>query len=93
MIQSIIFDKSKYTLEEAKKWLEERNFKTDVDEKKNYYRFRQAEPNKRNKYITKPLTNGIKIILAFEIAETGKGLFYCNQRRRLHEELISKFNN
>lgn len=63
MIQSVIFDKSIYSLKEAKDWLDERNFKTEVDEKPNYYRFRQVEPNPKYHYYTKELQPGLKIIV------------------------------
>ena len=42
-IQSIIFDRSFWTLQEAKAWLKKHNLKDDVDVKPNTYRFRQKK--------------------------------------------------
>lgn len=51
-IQSVLFERSKFTIPKAIKYLEKRNMKIlKVDITKNYLRFRQEEPNKRNHYI------------------------------------------
>lgn len=73
-IQSILFDKEKFTLEEAKNWLEKHNFRNDkVDETDKYYRFRQREPEEfePNSFRTIELTDGIKAIIG--IPKNGKG--------------------
>ena len=45
-IQSIIFKKEIFTLENAIKWLVMNNFKYQkVDSKPNFWRFRQKEPS------------------------------------------------
>lgn len=54
-IQSVLFKRPEWTLAKAKKWLKKHNYKTDVDEKPNHYRFRQFEPHLFENYITKPL--------------------------------------
>lgn len=54
-IQSVLFKRPEWTLAKAKSWLKKHNYKTDVDEKPNHYRFRQFEPYLFKKYITKPL--------------------------------------
>jgi hypothetical protein len=63
-VQSIIFDKDKFSLNKAKDWLKNHNYKTDVDEKENTYRFRQNEPNYKS-YSTKEITSGIKMIFGY----------------------------
>jgi hypothetical protein len=72
-VQSVIFDKTKYTLKEAKKWLKENNYKMPkVDEKENTLRFRQEDPDEVEKmgfteYRTKDLGNGdIKLIIVYK---------------------------
>lgn len=63
-IQSILFDKNKFTLKKCILWLLKHNHKfkkVDITEK--YYRFRQFDPNKNHKYFTKDLENGIKFII------------------------------
>jgi hypothetical protein len=73
VIQSVIFEKDKYNIKDAKKWLKENDYKyPKVDRTKNYYRFQQINPNyieskKYNEYITKDLDNsGIKLIIAYK---------------------------
>lgn len=67
-IQSILFDKSKWTLEDAYNWLIEHDYKTDfhgkpVDITSKHYRFRQEEPRKEYRYITKNIGDGIEFII------------------------------
>ena len=59
MIQSVLFDK----LAKAKAWLRKHNYQTDVDEKANTWRFRQAEPQKRKQYYTMSITEGIQFVM------------------------------
>lgn len=73
VVQSVIFEKDKYNIKDAKKWLKENNYKyPKVDKQNNYYRFQQINPDyieskKYNKYITKDLDNsGIKLIIAYK---------------------------
>lgn len=73
VVQSVIFEKDKYNIKDAKKWLKENNYKyPKVDKQNNYYRFQQINPDyieskKYNKYITKNLDNsGIKLIIAYK---------------------------
>jgi hypothetical protein len=45
-IQTLIFDKEKFTLDEARQWCDEHEFKSDgVDETESSYRFRQRDPD------------------------------------------------
>lgn len=73
LVQSVVFKKSKFSLEEAKKWLAENKFKDKgVDEKKQMWRFRQLNPLTVKRkgyphYATKPLDNsGVELILAYK---------------------------
>ena len=59
-VQSVIFNKSKWTIRKAEGWLKKHNYKTsfygkDVDETANYYRYRQQAPSKYKKYRMKPI--------------------------------------
>ena len=64
MLQSIIFDKQLYSLREAKHWLLMHHYKPikPVHSTTNFYRFRMSEPNPRNRYYTKHITDGIMFI-------------------------------
>jgi len=80
LVQSVIFKKSKYSLEEAKKWLKENKYKyKGVDEKKEFWRFRQLNPVTVKRkgyghYITKPLENsGVELIIVYKEPIEGSG--------------------
>jgi hypothetical protein len=65
MIQSVIFPKSKFSVLEAVKWIEEHKYlHTKVDETENFYRFRQHDPIPGVRYYTKTLPNGVELIIA-----------------------------
>ena len=73
IIQSVIFKKSAYTIPQIISWLNNHNMKPiKIDITKNYYRCRQAPPNKlKNEgythYRTKKLNNGdIELIIAYK---------------------------
>lgn len=54
-IQSIIFEKRYWTIPRATEWLNLNHHKSHkVDEKENYYRFRQFDPIKGKHYETLP---------------------------------------
>lgn len=63
--QSILFDKEHFTLEQAKKWLKDHDYKTDVDEKPDTYRFRQRDPKdfQEGSMRTIQIKTGIKMIV------------------------------
>jgi len=64
-IQSILFKKP-YHLSKAKSWLKKHNYKfSDVDQKPEHIRFRQIEPSKKYKYITKAIDPHISFIIAY----------------------------
>lgn len=63
-VQSLVFSKSKFDKEEAKKWAKKHGFKSSgVDEKENTYRLRQQEPGKFAKMRTKDFGGGVKAII------------------------------
>jgi hypothetical protein len=77
MIQSILFDRHIWSLDEAYDWLKKHNFKMSfygksVDIKPNHYRFRQSEPDPNHNYITKNLGDGIELIIMTNMK--GKGI-------------------
>ena len=68
IIQSVIFDKDKWTLTQAKGYLKKHGYKASfngksVDETKRFYRFRQANPKRFKNYFTKNLTKGVKLVI------------------------------
>jgi hypothetical protein len=66
MIQSILFDKKKWTIPTAIEWLKTHGYKYyKVDETKEHYRFRQFDPIKGRKYRTLPIGAGIEFIDMF----------------------------
>jgi len=73
IVQSVVFDKDKFNITSAKKWLKENKFKyPKVDKQENTIRFRQESPEKVEnegftEYRTKNLNNsGIKLIIAYK---------------------------
>ena len=69
-VQTIIFDKEKFTLAEARQWLKDHDFKTTfdgkgVDEKPNSFRFRQRNPGdfQTGSFRTITLAPGVKAVI------------------------------
>lgn len=63
-VHSILFDKKKYTLRQSINWLSEHDFIfPKVHESEKYYRFQQFPPKPNDKYFTKTLSNGIKLVI------------------------------
>ena len=66
IVQSIIFDKKKFTTTTARNWLRKHGYRYGkVDEEINTLRFRQIPPNKKYKYRMKQIAPGIKFDLVF----------------------------
>jgi hypothetical protein len=65
VIQSVLFDREKWSLPEAKAWLQKHKLKTDVDAKPNHFRFRQMEPRKGSKYRTIEHGGGIEFVVMY----------------------------
>jgi len=87
-IQSVIFDRSKWTVKEAKAWLKEHKKKAPAaDTTADYHRFRQAPPGhfQKSTFRTIPLgakAKGIKAVIAVPAArnpETRHTSFYSRQ--------------
>ena len=70
-IQSVLFDKDKWTLVKARGWLRKHGFRTHFrgkspkDVTKEYYRFRQTETYMYKSFRTKKLKDGIIFIFGF----------------------------
>jgi len=65
-VQTVIFDKDKFNLDRAKKWLKTHDFKVPaVDETDDSFRFRQKEPGtfKEESFRTIELTEGVKSVI------------------------------
>jgi hypothetical protein len=66
-VQSIVFDKSEFTIKEAKKWLKQHNYKVSkVDKTETTLRFRQEDPNNYTEFRVKTLPGGIMLVLGFK---------------------------
>ena len=73
-IQSVIFNKNKWTINKAEEWLRTHKYKTSfygkkVDITTNYYRYRQLAPHKFKKYFTKMLdgkNKGVGLVIGLE---------------------------
>lgn len=66
VVQSILFDNDKWTKRKAVAWLKKHDYTgLDVDEKENTLRYRQVEPDEKNKYITKDIGNGIQLVIMY----------------------------
>lgn len=65
-IQSVVFPKSRFSLRDALSWLTRHEFKTDLDETTSAYRFRQVDPKKFVRYITRKTDNGPDLIIGYE---------------------------
>ena len=67
VIQSVIFNKAKWNIADAKAWLKDHDYKSPkVDETEQFLRFRQTRPLKKYNYSTKKLgKTGIELIIAY----------------------------
>ena len=68
--QSVLLDKDYFSKSQAKAWIRKHDFKQafygkDVEETENFYRFRQMAPSrfKKGKYVTKEISDGVKLVL------------------------------
>ncbi len=67
--QSVIFDKSIFTKNQAIKWLERNNMKhKKVDETEGRWRFRQIPVGDKKKYLFRTIlvTSGVQFVLQFK---------------------------
>ena len=66
-VQSIIFDRNKFNITKAKKWLKDNDYRsTKVDKTKKFLRFRQRSPVGFKKFRTLNIGKGIKLILSLK---------------------------
>ena len=65
MIQSILFDNTKWTTSKAMRWLKKHDHKPikKAHNTENFIRYRLTEPDPKAKYITKKLGNGIELVI------------------------------
>lgn len=65
-VQSVTFDKRYWDTRRAVSWLRERGFKSPkVDTTLNQLRFRQHNPSKYDRYITKVVSPTINLVIGF----------------------------
>lgn len=67
-IQSIIIPKSKFSLNQANKWIKDHNYKLKyknkgVDITGNTYRYRQQSPSSYENYYVKSLPNKVMLLI------------------------------
>jgi len=76
-IQTVIIDKSVFTLGNAKDWIYRHNFKNAMnpDITDNYYRFRQADPEKfdQDGFRTIDIAGGVKAVIGCPIEKAARG--------------------
>jgi len=67
ILHAILFPKSKFTLNDAKKWLETHNYNYIHNRQtKNIWRFRIKEQIKGYNFFTKILNNGVELIFMYK---------------------------
>lgn len=67
ILHAIIFEKSKFSLNDAKKWLDTHNYKYIHNRQtKNIWRFRIKEQIKDYKFFTKVLNNGVELVFMYK---------------------------
>lgn len=64
VLQAVLFPKKAFTKKEANKWLKEHNIKKmkPLHETENEYRARIMSPNKKGKYYSNVLSNGVILV-------------------------------
>ena len=76
IIQSVLVPKSKFSKNEAIKYVK-KHFKfkkLDENQRKNFYSFRQFNPTKGSNYSTKVLKNGVELVLEYKSTNQGGSL-------------------
>lgn len=67
ILHAILFPKDKYSLNDAKKWLETHNYNYIHNRQtKNIWRFRIKEQIKGYNFFTKILSNGVELIFMYK---------------------------
>ena len=65
MLQTILVPKKYFTKNEAISWIKDNYKFNKMDEKDNFYRFRQSYPIKNMKFYTKKLPNNIELVYQY----------------------------
>lgn len=88
-LQTIIISKDEFTLKQAKSWLTDHEYKTDVDETDSSYRFRQRDPGDfvDKSFRTIDVETGIKFILG----KLKKNESHSIHRRRARHDQHQRF--
>lgn len=66
-VQSVMFNRDKWSISKAKHWLSARGYKLRYRTTKQYYRFRQTEPSKYKRFRIEKKRNGIELVIGFVI--------------------------
>ena len=67
ILHAILFEKSKFTLNDAKNWLKIHNYNYIHNRQtKNIWRFRIKEQIKDYKFFTKVLNNGVELVFMYK---------------------------
>ena len=65
-LEMILINKLKYNLEQAIKYLDDNDYKYDnIEETKNYFKFRQLQHNSNVKYYSKVINKDIKMVFVY----------------------------
>jgi hypothetical protein len=72
-LQSVVFDKKKWTQAKAEAWLRDNGYKTSfygkkVDERPTQWRYRQTAPSRYRNYVSKKLPNNVLLVLGIKNA-------------------------
>ena len=63
LLEMILINKSRYNLDECKKYLMYNNYKyNDVEETKNYFKFRQLNHSNNAKYFSSVFSKDIRMV-------------------------------
>ena len=67
-VQSVVFDRKKWNLKDAKAWVKDNGYKAiyrnkPIDITDTQYRFRQTPPDKYQSYVSKKLKNNVLLVL------------------------------
>lgn len=95
VVQSVLFDKDKYTIKEAINWLKKHDFEgREVDEKENTLRFRQVDPDELENYSfrTKEISDGINFVIAYKTRKTNNKYMLKTKELNSEKEIIRKLN-
>lgn len=67
IVQSIIFNKNRFTANEARKFLIDHNFHPikPVDVTRHHFRFRLKNPDYLKRFAVKEITTGIKLVVEY----------------------------